>query len=49
MQNQRNARRSRGTGSLFERDGAYYGKWRAGNRQVSGGSVLSARPEREKV
>lgn len=29
-----NARRSYGTGSLFESRGAWYGKWRVGDRQV---------------
>ena len=27
-------RRPRGTGSLFTRNGAYYGQWWAGGRQV---------------
>lgn len=34
MQNDRSARRAYGSGSLFERDGAWYGKWRVGGRQV---------------
>ena len=31
---QRRTRRSYGSGSLIERDGAWYGKWRIGDRQV---------------
>jgi integrase len=34
MQANANARRSYGTGSLFEYRGAWYGKWRVGDRQV---------------
>lgn len=34
MQSQPSSRRSYGTGSLIVRRGAYYGKWRAGERQV---------------
>jgi hypothetical protein len=36
MRNQRNAgaRRSHGTGSLIEKNGIYYGKWRVAGRQV---------------
>jgi integrase len=36
MRNQRNAgtRRTHGTGSLIEKHGVYYGKWRVGGRQV---------------
>ena len=34
MQSQPTRRRPRGTGSIIEKDGAYYGKWRVGERQV---------------
>ena len=34
MQGNGNARRSYGTGSLFEYRGAWYGKWRVGDRQI---------------
>jgi integrase len=34
MRTQRNARRPRGTGSIIEKSGAYYGKWRIGDRQI---------------
>ena len=34
MTNDPGRRRSRGTGSLFVRDGAWYGKWRVAGRQV---------------
>jgi len=34
MQSQRTARRTHGTGSLINRDGVYFGKWRVGGRQV---------------
>ena len=34
MQAERIARRSYGSGSIIERDGNYYGKWRVGGRQV---------------
>jgi integrase len=34
MQTQRNYRRSHGTGSLIEKNGTYYGKWRVDGRQV---------------
>jgi integrase len=34
MQANGNARRSYGTGSLFEYRGAWYGKWRVGDRQI---------------
>jgi integrase len=34
MQKERIARRPRGSGSIFEHNGDYYGKWRIGGRQV---------------
>ena len=34
MRSQPNSRRSYGTGSIIVRRGAYYGKWRVGDRQV---------------
>lgn len=34
MQPDRSARRPRGTGSIVVKSGAYYGKWRTGQRQV---------------
>lgn len=34
MPPQRSNRRSYGTGSIILRGGAYYGKWRVGERQV---------------
>jgi integrase len=34
MQTQRNTRRPHGTGSILVKAGAYYGKWRVGDRQV---------------
>lgn len=34
MQRERTARRTYGTGSLIEKNGSYYGKWRVGDRQV---------------
>jgi integrase len=34
MQTERTARRAYGSGSIFERDGRYYGKWRVDGRQV---------------
>jgi integrase len=34
MQHQGNGRRAYGTGSLYEQRGAWYGKWRVGDRQV---------------
>jgi integrase len=34
MRDQRNPRRSYGSGSIIEHRGAWYGKWRIGNRQV---------------
>lgn len=34
MQNQRSARRPHGSGSIINRSGVYYGKWRVGDRQV---------------
>lgn len=34
MQTERSAKRAYGSGSLFERNGAWYGKWRTDGRQV---------------
>jgi hypothetical protein len=34
MQNQRNARRPHGTGSLFEKNGKFYGQWRINGQLV---------------
>ncbi len=34
MRSQPNSRRSYGTGSIHEHRGAWYGKWRVGDRQV---------------
>ncbi|MHB8492215.1 MAG: hypothetical protein ACYDA6_08415, partial [Solirubrobacteraceae bacterium] len=34
MQNNRNARRAYGSGSIVIRGDSYYGKWRVGGRQI---------------